>query len=377
MEFRANRAEFYRDLAEMFRRGESMLSFLEGELANSIKTRQRSRAAALRLVLSRFVAGHDGGRLEQLLRGVVPASDSTMLLGVERSAIKADALESLAQAVDQQAQMKRMVLLYSVTPAVILPICIALISIMSGVIGEIDQSTPDYVRDQVWSGFNGVAKMIADIASSYGPLVLAVIGMLMALIFWSLPRWTGRLRLRADTLPVYSLYRDFQAGILFTSMAMLLKTGGSLRGTIEDLAQRSSTVMRWQLVRVLRAFDDAPNLGLEAFGRGVLSPHLFARAMTLQRTSTSFSEVLIELGTTEGGRVLARVKRAAIVANVTVVGFLATIAAVLGMASITVPGTFAAVMEPTNLMVSKRAFEAEHPLGSPQTVPTPRSATDR
>ena len=79
MEFRANRAEFYRDLAEMFRRGESMLSFLEGELANSIKTRQRSRAAALRLVLSRFVAGHDGGRLEQLLRGVVPASDSTML----------------------------------------------------------------------------------------------------------------------------------------------------------------------------------------------------------------------------------------------------------------------------------------------------------
>ena len=358
--FRRNRADFYRDLSEMYRRGEAMLSFLEGEIQIAIKTKQKSRAKALRLILVRYRSGQEGSRLEQLLRGIVPASDSMMLAGVERSEKKADSLIVLAAAVDHQSQMKRLLGQYSVTPIIITLICIALIQVMSGVIREIDLSTPVYLRDQVWSGFNGFAKWIADVAHDNGAALLVVLASLTAVLVWSLSQWTGRARLTADKLPVYSLYRDFQAGLLFSSMAMLLSTGGSLRGTIEDLAQRGTKVTRWQLRRVLRALDDAPNNSLEAFGRGLLSPHLYARAMTLQRTSKSFADVLIELGTSEGGRVLARVRHAAIVANIAVVGIVATASLVLGLASITVPGTFAAVMEPANMMAAKQAYDRQH-----------------
>jgi len=373
-DFRHTRVVFYQDLSEMYRRGEAMLSFLEGELFNSIKTKQRSRAAALKMLLSRYESGQDGGRMEQLLRGIVPQSDAMMLTGVERSANKSESLLSLSQAVAHQNEMKKVMWMYSIMPLVILPICISLIVIMSGVIQEIDKGTPIYVRDQVWSGFNWLAKLVADIAYGYGLILLAIGAGLLGASVWSLPRWTGRSRLKADQFPLYSLYRDFQAGLLFSSMAMLLRTGGSLRGTLEDLAQRSSRVTRWHLIRVLQSLDDAPNMSVEAFGRGILSPYLLARAMTLQRTCTSFSDVLIELGTSEGARVLARVKRAAIIANVAVVGTLGTIAAILGMASITVPGTFAAVMEPTNMMVSKRTYDLNHPEVSLTPI---RSNSDR
>ena len=368
-DFRSTRAVFYGDLSEMYRRGEAMLSFLEGELANAKATKQTSRAAALRIILARFTSGAEGGRLEYLLHDVVPAGDAMMIAGVERSASKADALLALVQAVEQAGAMKKTILAYSVGPLIILPICIALIKVVANVLKQIEDSTPVYVRDQVWSGFNGVAKIIGDFSIKYGAVTLIVLIAATALLIWSLPRWTGPGRLRADKLPVYSLYRDFQSGLLFSSMAMLLKTGGSLGGTLEDLARRASPVMRWQLRRVLRALDDAPTKTIQAFSRGILSPYLLARATTLHRTAPSFADVLIELGTTEGDRVLARVKRAALVANIAILSVLVTLATILALATITVPASFANAMDPANMMMAKKEYDATH--RAPTQAPAP------
>ena len=107
LEFRLKRAEFYRDLAEMFRRSEPMLSFLEGEISNAKKTRQKSRLAALRLILDRLQTGENASRLGYLLDGVMPRSDAMMLLAVDRAPLKALALEALALAVDNQNSIKR------------------------------------------------------------------------------------------------------------------------------------------------------------------------------------------------------------------------------------------------------------------------------
>src|SRR5690349_3294803 len=90
--FRPQRAEFYRDLADMFRRNESMMGFFEGEIANAVRTRQRARAAALRMMLSRFQGGHQAGRVGHLLEGVMPASDMMMIVGVDHADDKVRAL---------------------------------------------------------------------------------------------------------------------------------------------------------------------------------------------------------------------------------------------------------------------------------------------
>ncbi len=174
----------------------------------------------------------------------------------------------------------------------------------------------------------------------------------------SLPRWKGAGRLTVEAWPVYGLYRDFQSGLLFTSIAMLLSNGASLKGALEDIAQRSSAWMRWHLTRVLRALDDSPTGTIDAFSRGLLSPYMLARAATLQRTAATFSDVLVELGTREGDRVLKGVRRAALVANVAVVGALVSVSTFMGLATLTVPGRCSALMEPSTLMGLKQAHEA-------------------
>ena len=361
LEFRAKRAEFYRDFAEMYERNEAMVSFLEGEISNANLTGQRSRGRALRIVLHRHRDGENASRVSHLLEGVVPRSDAMLLAAVDRAADKPQALRALADAIDKQQQMLRTVFSYSLLPAMTIPICYVLIAVLGKVILVIDEATPVYAQDALWEGINGWAKELAIFAQAWGTLTLFALAALLATVLWSLPRWRGPLRLRVEAWPVYGLYRDFQAGMLFSSMAMMLKTGETLHGSIDDVTRRASPWMRWHLGRVVDALEENPTATLDAFRRGLLSSHLLSRAATLHRSSPSFSEVLIQLGTSEGERVLARVRRAAVVANVALVGLFASVATFMGVASMTVPGKFAALMEPSNLMTLRATYDAQHP----------------
>lgn len=360
-DFRLARAEFYRDFAEMYQRNEAMVSFLEGEIANASLTRQRSRARALRLVLHRHRDGEHASRVSHLLEGVVPRSDGLLLAAVDRAADKPQALRALAEAIDKQQQMLRLMLAHSALPAVTIPICFALIALLGKVILVIDDATPPYAQEALWDGMNGWARAVALFAQAWGAQLVGVLGAALAAVLWSLPRWRGAARLRVEGWPIYGLYRDFQAGMLFSSMAMMLRTGETLQGSIDDVTQRASPWMRWHLGRVVDALEENPTGTLEAFRRGLLSAHLLSRAATLSRSSTSFSDVLIQLGTTEGDRVLARVKKAAVIANFALVGLFASVATFMGVASMTVPGTFASLMEPSNLMALRAVYDAKHP----------------
>lgn len=361
LDFRSARAEFYRDFAEMYQRNEAMVSFLEGEIANAQLTRQRSRARALRVVLHRHQDGEHASRVSHLLEGVVPRSDAMLLTAVDRAADKPQALRALADAIDKQQQMVRLMLSYSALPTITVPICYALISLLGKVILVIDEATPVYAQDALWEGMNGWARVIAMFAQAWGAQTLLALGLALGAVLWSLPRWRGASRLRVEAWPIYGLYRDFQAGMLFSSMAMMLKTGETLQGSIDDVTQRASPWMRWHLGRVVDALEENPTGTLDAFRRGLLSPHLLSRAATLNRSSASFSDVLIQLGTTEGERVLSRVKKAAVIANFALVGLFASVATFMGVASMTVPGSFASLMEPSNLMTLRAVYDAEHP----------------
>jgi type II secretory pathway component PulF len=361
IDFRSARAEFYRDFAEMYQRNEAMVSFLEGEIANAQLTRQRSRARALRIVLHRHQDGEHASRVSHLLDGVVPRSDAMLLTAVDRAADKPQALRALADAIDKQQQMLRLMLSQAALPAITIPICYALIALLGKVILVIDEATPVYAQDALWEGMNGWARVIASFAQAWGTQTLLALGLVLGAVLWSLPRWRGAARLRVEAWPVYGLYRDFQAGMLFSSMAMLLKTGETLQGSIDDVTQRASPWMRWHLGRVVDALDENPTATLDAFRRGLLSPHLLSRAATLNRSSASFSDVLIQLGTTEGVRVLLRVKKAAVIANFALVGLFASVATFMGVASMTVPGRFASLMEPSNLMTLRAVYDAAHP----------------
>jgi type II secretory pathway component PulF len=226
------------------------------------------------------------------------------------------------------------------------------------VVLAVDQATPDFAREALWEGMNGWARWTAIFLDVHGVALCAGCLALLAGVAACLPRWRGPWRVPADSWPIFSLYRDFQAGMLFSTLAMLLRSGQTLQAGLEDAAECASPWMRWHLGRILSALDENPNAVLDAFRRGILSRPLLARAMTLNRSSQTFADVLVQLGTRESERVVERVKITARVANAAVVGAVAGVAVFMGVASITVPGRFASLMEPSTLMMLKARHDS-------------------
>jgi hypothetical protein len=271
--------------------------------------------------------------------------------------------------------MKRLVLGYAVLPGVMAPLAYVLIVLLSKVILAVEMAASQEISQELWGGLNGVARLVAHQVNDYGVWMMGLLALVVAGVVYSLPRWRGRMRLQCERLPIYNLYRDFQCGLLFTTMAMLLQNGGTLKGSLEDIAQSSTRWMRWHILRVLAALDENPTLMLRAFGRGLLSAHLQARAATLMRTAPSFSEVLIELGTRQEGRVLERVKAAALMSNIAVVGALLIVACLMGVACVTVPGKFANLSDPSAMidMRQQRQYtqQQQQQQQQQQTAPLP------
>src|SRR5687768_8166143 len=97
-----DRATFYRDLADAFRRAVGVRDFLDREMSNSRLLKDGIRFRVMHTLSVRYASGH-GTTLQDLLRGIAPHSDQMLLAAVDYAGSnKPDALEKAAAAVDFQ-----------------------------------------------------------------------------------------------------------------------------------------------------------------------------------------------------------------------------------------------------------------------------------
>ena len=92
---------------------------------------------------------------------------------------------------------------------------------------------------------------------------------------YSLPRWTGALRRRLDRYPPWVLYRDFSGAMLIVSLSTLMRSGVSLRSSLERALRYSSPWLGWHVREILVRLS-RPNSSTfgEAFQTGVVNQYL-------------------------------------------------------------------------------------------------------
>jgi hypothetical protein len=59
-------------------------------------------------------------------------------------------------------------------------------------------------------------------------------------LIYSLPRWTGPVRKQLDKWLPLNLYRDFASSMMMISLASLMRSGISLRSSLERTYKHSS-----------------------------------------------------------------------------------------------------------------------------------------
>jgi len=116
---------------------------------------------------------------------------------------------------------------------------------------------------------------------NYGIYALGAVIGLLVLVFWSMPRFTGKWRGMLDNVPPYSIYRVVAGSSLLVGLSAMLQSGVKMRDALLELHANTSTYVRYHINIVLARlsngepsgsaldtglFNEETGISLEIFG---------------------------------------------------------------------------------------------------------------
>lgn len=308
-DFWGTREEFYEQLARSYENREGLRFFFDSEykIASAAKTRNDSRAYALRVMRSKLARGNTT-RFTDILGSVMPAGDRLLLSALDDAPDKALLMRTIAESIKEQRRMQQMVRGRVVPPLLILPGAFGFAYIMA------TQSLPIIQKvapPGVWTPFNAAVRDFSNFIGLHGLTAVGVLLLAAAFFMYQIPRWTSRFRRRIEDMtptmatvlfPVFPialpliLYRDHQAGMLFNALSVLLQSGATLKDALQTVKRQSRPWLRQHITSILRRLEANPTGYQRAFEAGLMSSHMLARLSSQIRSNPNFDEVLIRLG---------------------------------------------------------------------------------
>ena len=262
----ARRADFYYDLASALEDKVPLFTTLR-----SYEIRARKRDASAALLYHHMLRESMNGSLSQALRGIMPANELIMIDAIQTAgdAALARGLYFMSETVEKIDKM-----ILTVRKAVVYPIMLFVIfaALLTGFSFYAVPVLEDLMPPDKWPLLGRILYAISSTVRHYGIYMLGFLIILVVAFIKSLANWHGPLRKRVDNWVPYSLYRDFSGAMLIVSLSSLMRTGVSLRSSLERAIRFSTPWMRWHLQQILRglASEHAAKFGY-AFRTGVLS----------------------------------------------------------------------------------------------------------
>lgn len=286
--FQSSRQEFYEDLAEALDDNAKLTGRID-ELAERAAA-ERDVLAPLFQLWSRRM---DDREFSEALEGTVPQGDLMILGAAEGAGKLSDGLKFASLVIGASKEMKS-ALVGAVIGFVFLFsfLCILLALFSFYGIGLIETLVPP--NQWPWAG--QLLRDLAQFVTGSGVYVLGAFFALGALYLWSLPRWSGRVRVGFDRfVPFYTIYRDFQGALFLVSLAALMRNNVSLNRALETLEQSASPWLSWHIREILFRLDYESDKPGKAFATGIFGRKLTWRIIDFSARST-FAKAIEKVG---------------------------------------------------------------------------------
>jgi type II secretory pathway component PulF len=302
---RKNRADLYYDIASSLEDRVPLFTTFR-----KYEARARRRDPGEALVYLDMLRALSSGSLTNALRIIAPNSELLMIDALQSAGdLKmAEGLKFLSQTADKtdaMAAAASKAIKYPVT--MLLLFSVLLVGFSLHVVPILAGLLPPSKWPPLGRLLYGISQIIVD----YGALLaIGIIGGGWA-FFYSLPRWSGSTRQIVDKFLPYRFYRDYNGAMLVVSLSMLLRSGVSLRSSLDRSLAFSSPWMRFHIRRVLRTLANAntPNFG-EAFKTGVLNQYLEDRVQDASERRNP-AEAFVRIGIGSIDRVISEIEKSA------------------------------------------------------------------
>lgn len=199
-----------------------------------------------------------GLSFSEATRGWVPAEETLLLTSGNMSSLVV-ALENLSRIIVANKRISGAVfgaiayplLLFVLVIGIIIMVGLYLVPPLAEVAGD----------SMVWTGGAATLIWVSNLASKYWQIIAIMFVVAGVLIWWSLPRWAGRIRAVFDKLPPWNIYKIRLSVGWMMSLAAMVSSGVAIPDAMRMLADNSNRYLRKILDETLRYIANGDNLG--------------------------------------------------------------------------------------------------------------------
>jgi type II secretory pathway component PulF len=306
-EFMSERAEIYllieQNLSEV---GSRRISTLK-ELFEAWSQREGSRGRSIALIHKSIARKlEEGQSFTNSIGSFVPRNEKLLLEAGEASGRLVGALKACRQQFSAGKEINGLVGAALAEPAM------SLFSILvtSFVCGRF--LWPDLIRmveERFWPGW-AMPLVNFDLMFASRWQLMGLVVLLIILYFYSIPRWTGKVRGFFDRVPPWSIYRDKQSAAFLGVLGGLLTSGMELDSALSRMEKNSDPWLRWHIRSIRSKLATAGSSPLASLNTGLFSQKMQDLIEDAAR-NRSFDETLSHLGTDAMPMIVARVKKMA------------------------------------------------------------------
>jgi type II secretory pathway component PulF len=251
------RLKVYKKLASLLRNRFSLMDSLERVhdiITNGGKSPNEPLAVAL-ACWSRSL--QNGEPFSEALKGWAPARERLMLSVGDVSDMES-ALDNLIKVAEGSSRM-----IGPLTSALGYPAFLMMMAVLIiyGIGVYMVPPMIDAAPNTIWSGTAKDLVAVSYWIADYWIIAFSSLPTVFIVIFFSLSRWTGKIRVMFDKFPPWSLYRVFTGVSWLLALAALVKAGTPVSSALRSLRGDASKYLRERIDSALVYINNGDNLG--------------------------------------------------------------------------------------------------------------------
>lgn len=252
------RIRLYRKTATMLSNGLPLLKVLDELYRRSSDGGHRSRDSIAIVMEDLRRSVQNGRMLSEALQSWVPSTEQMIVMAGEQAGRLEAALLSAARLQEASGRIRGAIVGGLIYPAILLSLVLSYLYLFG------TKVIPEFARIANPEHWHGVARSLYTmslVVQHWMVALVALVVALIAIVVASFPRWRGELRIHADRLPPYSLYRLVVGSGFLMSFAALQHAGMTVEKCLARMAALGSPWLRERLTGALLGVKSGLNCG--------------------------------------------------------------------------------------------------------------------
>lgn len=286
----ASRIECYELLADYMKAGTDLKASIEEFDLQAAKEGKKDTDAARVRFKSWINAIKRGKRLCDAIKGWVPERERMLIEAYESSTNIADGLSETVRMMERSGEMKSIWLGAIAYPLFLFMMAGGVLHIYG--VSVIPKFALMYSPTN-WTGDAANLELITRLVVSYWPYMILAVLSGVALLIYSLPRWTGTFRQKLEVLPPFSFYKLDEGATCMVALTAMLEAGTPVLNAVETIRGQASPWLRERLNPVVAGMKKGKSMGVALQSSGFHFPDKrLVSLMVLHSDKKTFIEAL-------------------------------------------------------------------------------------